>query len=239
MMHKFDADIIRGSKAEFKKFLSKLNDFIEFNGVPKSDLRKMIEATAPFVKYIDPAKPDIMLKGGESLSVGKFKLQVIWTPGHTRGNICIYETGGSHVLFSGDHVLPTITPNVSLTPNYAGDPLGDYLASIDAIGKLDSVSKVLPSHEFVFENLSNRLVEIKQHHQERLADTLQALNAGKVISAYEVASKLHWYTGSWEKLSAWEKRAALLETLAHLEYLARKNQVKKITRKKKVYFSRT
>ena len=172
-------------------------------------------------------------------TVGKFKLQVIWTPGHTRGNICIYDTGGSHVLFSGDHVLPTITPNVSLTPNYAGDPLGDYLASLEAIGKLNPVSKVLPSHEFVFENLDRRLEEIKQHHEDRLRDTLQSLNPGKSISAYEVASKLHWYTGSWVKLSAWEKRAALLETLAHLEYLVRKNQVRKITRRKKVYFSRT
>jgi len=208
------------------------------NGVPGSDLRKMMEATAPFVKYIDPPKPDVRLKGDEKLSVGKFKFQVIWTPGHTKGNICMYDLGESHVLFSGDHVLPTITPNVSLTPNYAGDPLGDYLASIDAVGKLDPVSKVLPSHEFVFENLGQRLVEIKRHHEDRLEDALNALRSGKTVSAYEVASKLHWYTGSWEKLSPWEKRAALMETLAHLQYLALRKKVKKITRGKKVYFSR-
>lgn len=134
-------------------------------------------------------------------------------------------------------MLPTITPNISLTPNYDGDPLGDYLASIKAIGRLSPVSKVLPSHEFVFENLRKRLVEIKRHHKERLEDALHALNSGKAISAYEVASKLHWYTGSWEKLSAWEKRAALMETLAHLEYLTRRNQVTKSTSGKKVYFS--
>jgi glyoxylase-like metal-dependent hydrolase (beta-lactamase superfamily II) len=238
MMHRFDADMIRGSKLEFEKFLGRLNDFLAINGVPESDLRKMMEATAPFVKYIDPARPDIRLKGGEKLTVGKFKLQIIWTPGHTKGNICIYDKGSSHAFFSGDHVLPTITPNVSLTPNYTGDPLGDYLASIEAIGKLNPVSKVLPSHEFVFDSLDERLVEINRHHQERLEDSLHALSSGKTIAAYEVASKLHWYTGSWQKLSAWEKRAALLETLAHLEYLVRRNQVMKNTKEKKVYFSR-
>ena len=197
-----------------------------------------MEATAPFVKYIDPPKPDIRLSGGEKLAVGKFKLQVIWTPGHTKGNICVYDLGRSHALFSGDHVLPTITPNISLTPNYDGDPLGDYLVFDKAIGRLSPVSKVLPSHEFVFENLRKRLVEIKRHHKERLEDALHALNSGKAISAYEVASKLHWYTGSWEKLSAWEKRVALMETLAHLELPeARRNQVTKGTSGKKVYFS--
>jgi len=238
MMHEFDAEVVRGSKVEFERFLNKLNNFISINGVPQSDLRKMTEATAPFVKYIDPAKPDFVLKGGEKLTVGKFKLKVIWTPGHTKGNICIYDQGGSHVLFSGDHVLPTITPNVSLTPNYEGDPLGDYLSSIEAVGKLNPVSQVLPSHEFVFENLHERLVEIKRHHKERLEDTLHALKSPKAVSAFEVASKLHWYTGSWEKLSAWEKRAALLETLAHLEYLVRKNQVVRTKKGKMVYFSR-
>lgn len=77
MIHKFDADVIRGSKAEFEKFLNKLNDFIAINGVPKSDLRKMMEATAPFVKYIDPPKPDIRLSGGE-----KLVCREIQTPGN-------------------------------------------------------------------------------------------------------------------------------------------------------------
>ena len=43
------------------------------------------------------------------LKVSASRLEVIHTPGHTQGSICLRY--GRH-LFSGDHVLPTISPNI-------------------------------------------------------------------------------------------------------------------------------
>lgn len=50
--------------------------------------------------YIDqPPKPDLFIKDGEIISVGRFNLKVIHTPGHSPGGVCyLYDK----VLFSGD-----------------------------------------------------------------------------------------------------------------------------------------
>jgi len=54
--------------------------------------------------------PDIMLEGGEKISIGPNEngeeefLEIIHTPGHTAGSICLYEKN-SKTLFSGDTVF--------------------------------------------------------------------------------------------------------------------------------------
>lgn len=42
---------------------------------------------------------DRLLRDGEEISLGDMRFQVIYTPGHTAGGICLYGEG---VLFSGD-----------------------------------------------------------------------------------------------------------------------------------------
>ncbi|MHB8566131.1 MAG: MBL fold metallo-hydrolase [Nitrososphaerales archaeon] len=228
IMHRSDAFAIRESAEKYAIFIKRMNDWAQAHGVPERELKALMESSVPMLKFVAPARPDIEVIGGEVIRAGDAAFVVISTPGHTIGNICLYERTGSEVLFSGDHILPTITPNVSLSPLYSGDPLGDYLRSLEQLRTL-KVSKILPSHEFVFTGLDKRIEDIKEHHKARLKDTLNALNGEKEgISGFKVASKLHWYTGSWEKLSPWEKRAALMETLAHLEYLKREAKVAEI-----------
>ncbi len=60
---------------------------------------------APLVEHTEAeikTKPDILLKGGESLSLGDYSVKVIHTPGHSPGSICLYD---SMRLFSGDTVF--------------------------------------------------------------------------------------------------------------------------------------
>ncbi len=42
---------------------------------------------------------DILLKGGDEIKVGNFRLKIIETPGHSPGSICIYS---DKILISGD-----------------------------------------------------------------------------------------------------------------------------------------
>ncbi len=50
-----------------------------------------------------PLKPDIGLKDGNSLKIGKLNIKVLHTPGHTPGSICFLT--GKH-LISGDTIFP-------------------------------------------------------------------------------------------------------------------------------------
>jgi glyoxylase-like metal-dependent hydrolase (beta-lactamase superfamily II) len=228
MIHRRDAEDLSGGARDRHLFLSELRDFLKMNGTPTEVLEEMMNPTASLERFSMPSKPDLLLTGGETIKVGdSFKFEIIPTPGHTKGSVCALDRQ-TRIFFSGDTVLPTITPNVSLSPLYEADPLGDYLNSLNALKNVDT-SKILPSHEYVFNDLHERVVETEKHHSERLDDALGVLRLKKKpASGYEIASKLHWYAGSWEKLGPWEKRAAQMETLAHLDHLRRRKQIVRI-----------
>ena len=53
---------------------------------------------------VDPPPPvDIYIKEGDTIVLGKEKLRIIETPGHTPGGICLYRPSANEpLLFSGD-----------------------------------------------------------------------------------------------------------------------------------------
>lgn len=57
---------------------------------------RMYRRPAPLVKR----KPDILLREGDTLSFGTLTLEVLHTPGHTPGGICLVSP--SYCIFSGD-----------------------------------------------------------------------------------------------------------------------------------------
>ena len=172
--------------------------------------------------FLPAINVDITLKGGEKLDDGNASLEVIWTPGHTEGHICLYDKRRK-LLFSGDQLLPKITPHISVHPHTHGNPLGDYLNSLDKLDSLD-VCLVLPGHEYAFPNFHSRIKEIKYHHQIRAEETRQALQEGPQ-TPYQVASHLKWNIGPWEKISPFNKQMAMFEALAHLRHLQQQGEV--------------
>lgn len=153
-----------------------------------------------------------------------FLLQCIKTPGHTKGHICLYEKNNK-ILFSGDHVLQDITPNISAA--YENDnPLKEYLNSLDKIAHLD-VNLILPGHRRIFKNLNQRINELKNHHKNRLNEILNLLDNKEAKSAYYIASKIHWDIKykNWESFPIPQKWFAHSEAIAHLQYLKQLKQV--------------
>jgi len=95
--------------------------------------------------------PDILLKSGNVLN----GLQVIHTPGHTPGGICLYESG-SKVLFSGDTVFPH--GSFGRTDLYGGNT-AQLVESIKKLSKLD-VSVMYPGHGAVVTENANANVKM-------------------------------------------------------------------------------
>src|SRR5690625_7938194 len=64
---------------------------------------------------VDPlpasAIPDRELQDGTVIDLPGRDLRAVWTPGHSPGHLCLHLADGD-VLFTGDHVLPRITPHV-------------------------------------------------------------------------------------------------------------------------------
>jgi glyoxylase-like metal-dependent hydrolase (beta-lactamase superfamily II) len=180
----------------------------------------------PVRAFVDAVEPDEVVWGGERLPIGRFEFEVWWTPGHSPGHICFLERAERFIL-TGDHVLPTITPNISYHPQQTGNPLGDYIASLERLEALD-VKTVLPAHEYTFTDLQGRLRSIELHHEQRLQEMLDVIGDAP-RTAWYVAGRVKWVTGTLDSFSPWMQRAALGETLSHLEYLVTENRLEKFT----------
>lgn len=133
--------------------------------------------------------------------------------GHAPGHACLLRED-DRILISGDQLLPTISSNVSLYPSDEyGDPLGDFLTSLDRLSALDAQTLVLPAHGRPFRTPLARIEALRQEHATRLARILELCLAPR--STQEVAASLY----RLERLDALNRLLALTETLAHLRRL--------------------
>ena len=93
------------------------------------------------------------------------------------------------LLFSGDHLLPRISPNIALMDMPGGDlnPLSDFMTSLELVGKL-SVDEVLPAHEYRFAGLEQRVRQLRAHHEVRLEELARHVAENPGATTYELAT---------------------------------------------------
>lgn len=215
IIHQRERDFIRSRYRQPEQLLERMRAWLTEHGVPRDEVQDLQSAAMPVRQFVVPVEPDAVLWGGETLDFGLYKFEVLWTPGHSPGHVCFYDRT-QRIILTGDHVLPSITPNVSLHPQQMGNPLGDYLASLQRLEPLE-VEDVFPAHEYEFKDLRGRLREIAEHHEQRLNEMLGIIGDER-RTAYDVASRVVWTIGTFDSFSPWMRRAAISETLAHLEY---------------------
>lgn len=180
----------------------------EAGKAPKSD---------PFAQQMAHLPDSILvLDDGSELPLEAGGVRALWTPGHTYGHSAFVRDDA--LLFSGDHVLPTITPNIGLDSGSITHSLADYLGSLEKIGDLPEDIAVLPAHGFRFRGLRERKRELVDHHRERLAEIEARMEATDDHSVYSIAQGLHWARG-FDQLHHFNLFAALAETAAHMHYL--------------------
>ncbi len=166
-----------------------------------------------------PALPDRALHDGDLIDLPGRKLRTVWTPGHTPGHVCLHLEDADR-LFTGDHVLPRITPHIGIYPydRTDVDPLGDYLASLEKVADL-GLLEALPAHEQIFQDPATRAKEIGAHHEEKLLQLAALLTeAGEPLTIWEIASRMTWKR-PWEDLPSMLRGLAAGEAAAHLRTL--------------------
>ena len=235
-LHQLEQEVFRTRYTVTEDFLHQIEQWFTANGVPSAMIAAVHGPISGFRRPI-PAVPDVLLSGEETITSGSFNLKVVWTPGHSPGHICLYEPV-QKILFSGDHILPVITPNISLVPASDGNPLGDYLASLHKVRKL-TVDMVLPAHEDIFRDLPKRVDEIIRHHEIRSAEILKAMDHQE-MTAFQIANLITWMPElggvKHDTLMPVAKLAAVSETLAHLRAMSVENKVANMTRNDIVYY---
>ena len=111
----------------------KLREFAKKEGAPKSFFNDLDQIETPI--YAGKiSKPDILLDEGNIRNI-KRNIEIIFTPGHDRTEISILDNP-SKILFSGDHILPKITPFIPLEDE-KDDMLEKYTSSLDKVYNLE------------------------------------------------------------------------------------------------------
>lgn len=160
-----------------------------------------------------PTDP-IDLTEGQELTTRQTTWQVSLHHGHAPGHACLHSPALG-VLVSGDQVLPTISPNVSLLPeNETGDPLGDYLTSLSSMEALPADTLVLPAHGPPFRSLRARARSIATEHHERL-EQLERACSEQPRATLDLVRVLFRF----DRFEGLNRMLALGESLAHLRRL--------------------
>lgn len=214
LLHEEDALFLE-QLAESEQYRKWAGQVLRRAGVAEELIAKIEAGAHEIHKNFRPLRPDVTLRGGETIGASMEQLQVLWTPGHSPGHVCLY--GPKHrVLFSGDQILEQISPNIGWHPER--DPLNEYLESLRDLTKLE-IDLILPSHGAPFSGHREWIQRVIQHHEERCGRILALLGGGPRTAATLVDEL-------WERtLEPFHYRFAVFEVLAHLEYLARQARI--------------
>jgi glyoxylase-like metal-dependent hydrolase (beta-lactamase superfamily II) len=224
VVHEREVDYIHARMGDTEEHRGVMADWLRRYGFPEGEVAEVVGYAVARFGQTPPLRPDRLLAGGETLEIGAYHFEVIWTPGHTPGHIGLHEPS-RRWLFCGDTILPGLAPNVSVQPFTTDDPLGDYTAALRHLAGLE-VELTLPGHGEPMADLPGRVAELLGHQRKR-REQLLALLTPTPRSPHELGS-LVWPAGrrrDWSTFTSRLRRNAVGTLAAHLERLAAEGSI--------------
>jgi glyoxylase-like metal-dependent hydrolase (beta-lactamase superfamily II) len=139
-----------------------------------SEPQTMAERLHAWRRATAQASADRLVQGRDTIQVGGLTIEVIDTPGHTLGSICLYLRDEG-VLFTGDTVLGLGT--VAILPPPHGD-MAFYMQSLERL-KGYQATLLCPGHGPLVRDVARKLQELIDHRQERERQMLAAIAQGQ------------------------------------------------------------
>ncbi|MFK3739171.1 MBL fold metallo-hydrolase [Massilia sp. TN1-12] len=194
------------------------------HGLRDEGLLAQMESRRNYYPSLVPSVPVAYtrLQDGQRVAIGGTSWRVITGFGHSPEHVSLYSEERK-VLLSGDMVLPRISTNVSVfAVEPEGDPLRQYLDSLDKFAGLPDDTLVLPAHGKPFRGLHVRIAQLREHHAARLAEVLAA--CAEPRSALDIVPLMFR-----RQLDAHQLSFAIGEALAHLHYLWFDGSLERVT----------
>lgn len=178
----------------------------------------------PYEQGMRFAPAAVWLEPGQDLDCEGVHVIAHSTPGHTAGHV-VFEEVSSGSLFTGDHVLPRITPAIGLELRPEDAPLRSYLASLQAtLERPDGT--MLSAHGAVYPSVHDRTRELLSHHAERFKVIADHVRSGS-RTATEVAVAMPWtsHDKALRDLDEVHQMTAIIETTYHLDELVHRGEL--------------
>ncbi len=189
------------------------------SGVPERVLQRYASERGPVPSGIARVMaPDRELVDGVTVETDLGAWRVYETPGHAPSHVCLYQPE-QRLLISGDHVLGRISLYYDF--GWTPDPVGEFLASLDVVGQLDS-RLGLSGHGKPFVDVPGHISGARDLVRARLEAAREAV-AGAPSNAVEIAPRVHDGQPLSESNAPW----LLAETLCYLHHLEREGVVRR------------
>lgn len=125
--------------------------------VQSSNYRELVKTLPQEVEY---------LEDGDVLTIAGREWDIRIGKGHSPACVCLWSSDLAAMIV-GDHILPSISPNIGLLSVGPDDPLGDYLSSLREFRSIPCQT-YLPSHGFPETSYGERIDDLLSHHSTHL-----------------------------------------------------------------------
>lgn len=207
------------------KYWSLMGDLLLKFGATEDEIKLM--DNPGYAYKLDHEVDFYTLYPGDIIKTGEYEFEVVDMSGHTPGHIGLYEKN-KKILFCGDTILNTITPNITFWGDEYGDILGTYMQTIVRLSKLD-IKHCLSTHRDRVLDVKKRVRELIEHHAHRLQEILDVMEFGEVLKISDISPRMKWRirANSWKDFPPAQKFFAYGETMSHMEHLACMGNVEK------------
>lgn len=194
-----------------RAFIEPMRGFLTEAGFEPSVGDMLLEALRRYRGQFDAVIPQHLLGDGDRLPLADRTLEVLHTPGHAQGHICLWD---GEALISGDLLLEEISPNPVIEFAPDGARLRTLPALVRSLRRVEALAPAVayPGHGEVIVGPAPRARELLRHHAER-RERLAALLGGRPWTLRELAAA--WYPD----LDRFNLFLGLSEVLGHLDLL--------------------
>ncbi|MDA3147633.1 MBL fold metallo-hydrolase [Leucobacter sp. UCMA 4100] len=194
VMHAREQEEVEGSQS---RLIAQLREQVAAWGMPDAEMRALLDMMdrADYGEHPD-IRADVLVQDGDEIAETGWR--VVATPGHTAGHMCLVDDM-QKLLFSGDHVLPTVNPGIGLSGSRDNEnAVVDFLASLERLEPFDDY-EVCPGHGYRFHGLKERRLEQAAHVHKRAHEVETILARNPDLSVWGIAEQLTWSAG-WQTL---------------------------------------
>lgn len=203
--------------------LGRLETEFRLAGLPDETVSEFVEASRSYAAEGQRLSVDRFLSDGDLVSEHGLDLRVLWTPGHTRGHLCLHDERAGH-LFGGDLLLTTGEIQLGLVVCPDDDPAGDLIASLEWVASLP-ISLVLPGHGDCFGDSAVRAAASIADVERRLGEVAAHVREHPGLTAWERCS-IFPRDRDWERRSGMGRRFAVMQMMGWLRRLGAAGQAR-------------
>ena len=195
------------------------DEFCRYYGFDHYGNRELRDGLVEWIGY-RPCRVDEPIKDGDIINLGKTRLEVIHTPGHSPGH-CVFFDRSNSILFSADIDLTSFGP-------WYGNWTSDVDDMIDSIKKIIRLKPriILSAHKGLIQN--NVMSKLKQYLQRIYENENRILEALQQPTNIDQLTEKKLIYGRWYEPTIMFEYFERLSLIVHLRRLLKRGMVEQI-----------